>query len=294
MLIENIALFRSIASLGTLSATARQMGVPVMTVSRRLASLESEVGVRLFHRTSRSVSLTPEGEAFLPYAISLLETHDAALAALAAGDSGLQGVLKVTAPNLIGRSIIVPALTRLMADNPLLKVDLTLTDGIVDLAGTGLDLAIRVSPLNSSELIATRLATNPRVLCAAPDYIRRFGKPAVVADLVGHPCLTLHGIPSWPFRIGEEIRWIRVNGPFTANSIEAIRAACRDGAGLAVMTYWDVEECLRQGCLERIEMKDAELPELGIWGVYPTRRQIPRRTRAVMDAIKAHLIQQET
>jgi DNA-binding transcriptional LysR family regulator len=293
MIIENVALFRSIASLGTLSAAARQLGVPVMTVSRRLATLESDVGVRLFHRTTRSVSLTPEGEAFLPYAISMLETHDAALAAMAAGGSGLQGVLKMTAPNLIGRSIIVPALTHLMADNPLLKVDLTLTDGIVDLAGTGLDLAIRVSPLNSSELVATRLAPNPRVLCAAPDYIKRFGKPASVADLLGHSCLTLHGIPSWPFRIGEEIRWTRVKGPFTANSIEAVRAACLDGIGLAVMTYWDVKDCLQQGSLERIEMKDAQLPELGIWGVYPTRRQIPHRTRAVMDFIKARMARPE-
>ncbi|MDM7968168.1 MAG: LysR family transcriptional regulator [Paracoccaceae bacterium] len=284
--IDNVSLFRTIATLGTLSAAARKLGLPAMTVSRRLASLEDELGVRLFHRTTRSVSLTPEGEVFLPYASNLIDTTEAALAAVATGESGLRGVLKVTAPNLIGRSIIVPALTRLMADNPSLKVDVTLSDAIVDIVGSGLDLAIRVSPLASSELVATQLASNPRVLCASPKYIRRFGKPLTTDDLVSHPCLTLHGMPSWPLESNGETRTIRVTGPFATSSIEAVRAACLEGAGIGMMTYWDVWQCLENGSLEQIELSDATLRDLGIWAVYPTRQQLPKRIRALIDQLK--------
>lgn len=289
MNLDNVSLFRAIATLGTLSAAGRQLGLPPMAVSRRLASLEEEIGVRLFHRTTRSLALTAEGEAFLPFATALLDTQDAALAAIVSGDSGLQGVLKVTAPNVIGRSLVLPTITALMADNPSLKVDLMLTDGIVDIAGAGLDLAIRVSPLESSELIATQLAPNPRVLCASPGYIARFGKPTAVEDLVSHPCLTLHGMSSWPFEIAGRCEWVRVSGPFASSSVEAIRGACLEGVGIAMMTYWDVWECLDRQNLERIELEDARLGELGIWAVYPSRQHLPLRIRALIDALRGKL-----
>jgi DNA-binding transcriptional LysR family regulator len=288
MSLENVSLFRAIASQGTLSGAARQFGIPPMAVSRRLASLEEEVGARLFHRTTRSLSLTPEGEAFLPYAIQLLETQDAALSAVGSGDSGLKGVLKVTAPNVIGRSIVVPVLARLLAENPSLKVDLNLTDGIVDIVGTGLDLAIRVSPLESSELIATRLAANPRILCAAPGYIARFGKPETIADLTSHPCLVLHGMPTWPFEVEGQPQAIRVSGPLKATSLEAIRSACLEGAGVAMMSYWDVSERIDSGDLERIELPDAKLGDLGIWAVYPSRQHLPRRLHALVEALRSY------
>lgn len=288
-MIQAIEIFHSIATLGTFAAAARRHGLPVMTISRRLASLEQDLGVRLFHRTTRSVSLTPEGEAYLPYAISLLETHNAGLAAMASGERGLQGKMKLTAPNLIGRRIIMPVLSTLMADNPGFKVDLTLTDGNMDLVGAGLDLAIRVSPLTTSELIATRLAANPRVLCAAPSYIESKGRPRFVADLMDHDCLTLNVIPSWPFKVGDEVSWVRVDGRLTANSIEALLEACLAGLGLAMLSYWDVEDRLANGELISITIEDADLPELGVWGVYPTRKQIPGRTRTVIDAIREDL-----
>jgi len=164
--LADVALFRMIAVSGSLSAAARQLGLTPMAVSRRLAALEAQVGARLFHRTTRVLSLTPEGEAFLPYAGTLLETQDQALATLASSDSGLSGILKVTAPNVIGHSIVDPTAAELMNENPSLRVDLTLTDGVVDIAASGLDIAIRVAPLQASNLIATRLADNPRVLCA--------------------------------------------------------------------------------------------------------------------------------
>jgi DNA-binding transcriptional LysR family regulator len=132
--LADVALFRTIASVGSLSAAARQMGTTPMLVSRRLAGLEAELGARLFHRTTRSLSLTPEGEAFLPHAVTLIEARDSAFGSVSSGGSGLSGVLKITAPNVIGHSVVVPVVAELIADNPTLRVDLTLSDGIVDIS----------------------------------------------------------------------------------------------------------------------------------------------------------------
>jgi len=287
--LDDVALFRAIASSGSLSEAGRQLGLAPMAVSRRLAALETALGTRLFHRTTRSISLTAEGEAFLPHAIALLDAQDAALASLASGDAGLTGVLKITAPNVIGHSVVVPVVADLLSHNPMLSVDIALTDNVVDLAAIGLDVAIRVSPLEPSDMIASKLAHNPRVLCASPAYIARFGKPSTIADLISHPCIKLQGLDTWPFKIRGEIERIRVSGPFSANTVDAVRSACLSGVGIAMMTYWDVLRHLSEGELERIELRDAELDNLGIWAVFPTRKHMPARVRAFIDALRERL-----
>ena len=287
--LADVALFRQIAALGSLSAAARQMGTTPMLVSRRLAALEAELGARLFHRTTRSLSLTPEGEAFLPHAAALIEARDSAFESVAASGSGLSGVLKVTAPNVIGHSVVVPVAARLIGDNPALHVDLTLSDGVVDIASAGLDVAIRVAPMKPSDMIATRLADNPYVLCASPAYIARFGAPATMGELVGHPCIRLHAMGTWPFmRDGEPDR-IRIDGPLAASSVDAVRAACIAGVGIAMMTYWDVYRQFERGELKQIVLADAEPVELGIWAVFPTRTYMPTRLRAFIDALRERL-----
>ena len=289
--LADVALFRAIAASGSLAAAGRQMGLAPMAVSRRLAGLEAEIGARLIHRTTRSLSLTAEGEAFLPHAHALAEAQEAALASVAPGTVGLGGTLKLTAPNRIGRSILVPILAEMIDANPSLRVELSLSDGLVDIAGAGLDLAIRVSPLESSELIAARLADNPRILCAAPRYLERFGAPERLDDLVSHACLGLRAMDSWPFHVGGERRGVRVSGPFSADSVEAVLAACQQGLGIALISYWDIWQSLERGELVRIPLADAEPDELGIWAVFPTRRHMPRRVRALIDAVKARLSQ---
>lgn len=288
--LADVALFRTIVSAGSLSAAARQMGTTPMLVSRRLAALEIELGARLFHRTTRSLSLTHEGEAFLPHALALIEARDSAFEAVSASGSGLTGVLKLTAPNLIGHAVIVPVLGELIADNPGLRADLTLSDGVLDIASEGLDVAIRVAPMKPSDMIATKLADNPYVLCASPAYISRFGSPATTDDLAGHPCIKLHAMDAWPFRRGGEPDRIRVNGPLSANTVDAVRAACMAGVGVAMMTYWDVYEQIERNELERIVLADAEPDELGIWAVFPTRRHMPTRVRAFIDALRDRLL----
>jgi DNA-binding transcriptional LysR family regulator len=288
--LADVALFRNIASSGSLSAAARRTGTTPMLVSRRLAALEAELGARLFHRTTRSLSLTAEGEAFSPHAVALIEARDSAFESVSSGGSGLLGLLKVTAPNLIGHAVIVPVVAALMADNPALRVDLTLSDGVIDIATAGLDVAIRVAPMKPSDMIATRLADNPYTLCASPAYIARFGEPATTADLSGHPCIKLHAMDTWPFRRGGELDRVRIDGRLSASTVDAVRAACIAGVGIAMVTYWDVHEQIERGELKRIVLADAEPAELGIWAVFLTRTHMPIRVRAFIDALRQRLL----
>jgi DNA-binding transcriptional LysR family regulator len=288
--LADVALFRNIASAGSLSAAARQMGTTPMLVSRRLAALEAELGARLFHRTTRSLSLTPEGEAFLPHAVALIEARDSALESVSSRRLGLSGILKVTAPNLIGHAVIVPVVAELIANNPALHVDLTLSDGVIDIASAGLDVAIRVAPMKPSGMIATKLSDNPYVLCASPAYMARFGGPGTIDDLVGHPCIKLHAMDTWPFRRGGELERVRIDGPLSASTVDAVRAACIAGVGIAMMTYWDVYEQIERGDLKRVVLTDAEPDELGIWAVFPSRRHVPVRVRAFIDALRKRLL----
>jgi DNA-binding transcriptional LysR family regulator len=287
--LNDLTLFKLIATTGSLSAAGRRIGATPMVVSRRLAALEHQLGTRLFNRTTRSLSLTSEGESFLPYVDSLLETQEEAIAALSPTERGLAGQLKVTAPNVFGHSILVPLLAEIMAANPALKVDLTLSDGVLDIVRTGIDVAIRVAPLQPSELISARLADNPRILCASPAYIARFGKPDTLSELANHPCLRLHGMSEWPFIVDGEVKRIRVVGPFSASSVDAVRSACLAGLGIAMTTYWDVGKLLDRRELVSIELADALPDRLAIWAVYPSRRYTPPRVRALVEALKERL-----
>jgi DNA-binding transcriptional LysR family regulator len=287
--LADVALFRNITSAGSLSAAARQMGMTPMLVSRRLAALEAELGARLFHRTTRSLSLTPEGEAFLPHAVALIEARDSAFESVSSGGSGLSGVLKVTGPNLIGHAVIVPVVAALIADNPALRADLTLSDGVIDIASAGLDVAVRVAPMKPSDMVATKLSDNPYILCASPAYIARFGRPATIGDLMSRPCIKLHAMDTWPFRRNGELDRVRIGGPLSVSTVDAVRAACLAGVGIAMMTYWDVHEQLEREELKRIVLADAEPDELGIWAVFPSRRYMPVRVRAFIDALRDRL-----
>ncbi len=288
--LADVALFRTITLTGSLSAAARQMGTTPMLVSRRLAALEAELGARLFHRTTRSMSLTPEGEVFLPHAVALLEARDSAVESVSSARSGLSGVLKVTAPNVIGHAVVVPLAAKMIADNPALRIDLTLSDSVMDVASVGLDVAVRVAQMKPSDVIATRLADNPYTVCASPAYIARFGAPVTTGDLMGHCCIKLHAMDTWPFKRGGEVDRLRVSGPFSANTVDAVRAACIAGVGIAMMTYWDVHKQIEREELKRIVLSDAEPVEMGIWAVYQSRRHMPVRVRAFIDALRQRLL----
>jgi DNA-binding transcriptional LysR family regulator len=289
MQISDLRIFLAVAGASSLSAAARQLDTGPMQVSRRLAALEEELGVRLFHRTTRSVSLTAEGEAFLPYATTMVEAEESARAELRPSPACASGVLRITAPSAFGQGIVLPLLPRLLERHPDLRIDLDLSDRVLDIVGQGFDLALRVATLGDSELVARRIAANPRVICAAPHYLQRHGRPSTLAELDHHQCIVLHAVPRWPLLVDGELQRRRVQSRVTTSSVDAARTAALQGLGLAMLAYWDVHEHLAAGLLAPIVLQDAAMEELSVWAVMPTRRYVPPRVKVFLDALEHEL-----
>lgn len=290
MLIGDINIFLAVASVSSLSAAARKLDVGPMQVSRRVSALEEDLGVRLFHRTTRSVSLTAEGESFLPYAQAMSEADESARRELSPTATKVSGVLRMTAPSVFGQSIVLSLLPALLEHHPELRIDLDVSDRVVDMVGQGMDLALRVAPLADSELIARRIAPNPRVICASPQYLKKYGRPTRLADLEKHQCILLQAVPRWPFRIEGELQRKSMTGLVSTSSVSAVRTAAIQGLGLAMLTYWDVFQQLRDGTLVEIRLDDAQMEDLSIWAVTPTRRLVPARVKVFLDMLEARLM----
>jgi DNA-binding transcriptional LysR family regulator len=279
---------------GSLVGAARRLRLTSMNVTRRLAALEAELGVRLLHRTTRAVGLTPEGETFLPFAEAMIEQAATSREALRPAGDGAQGLLRVTASIAFGRLMVAPMVPTVLAANPGLSVDLILTDGIVDIVADGVDLAFRIGTLRDNSLVARKIASNRRVLCATPEYLERRGAPQKLADLPGHECLTLGGFDRWDFRhrtTGEALA-ARVHGRFSANSYETLHDVCRGGLGIAYLSHWFAAEDLVQGHLVALRLSDALPEENAIWAVHPTRGLVPAKVRVFTDALQQHFLAQ--
>lgn len=287
--LKNIAVFHAAATGGSLAHAARQLDMTPMAVSRRLAALEDDLGVRLLHRTTRAIALTPEGEEFLPYARTMLDAAEEAKGMLQPSAQGAKGILRITAPAAFGRIVIMPLIVGLLEANPELRIDLQLTDSVVDIAGSGIDVAIRIAPLKDSEMVARQIAPNPRVMCAAPMYLEHMGTPTTLEELNRHARIRLANMPLWPFVSGGQPRLVRTEGRFVCNSVEGVRTACVQGMGIAMLTYFDVRAELESGLLVAIQLTDAQPEGLSVWALTPTRRYIPMRVRTFLDALENSL-----
>lgn len=290
MNLSDVAVFVEAVARGSLAAAGRRLGIGAMAASRRLAALEGELGLRLLHRSTRALALTPEGESFLPHARAMLEEEYLARAALRQPDAGASGLLRVTSSLPFGRRMLVPLLSRFLHDNPEVRVELLMTDDIVDIVGQGVDLAIRIANLRDSSLTARRLADSPRGLYASPDYLAAHGMPRTSSDLSGHECLAITGTSHWDLRdaSGRPLRE-RVAGRFSASSIEGVHAACRDGLGIAVLSYWLVADDLEKGRLCEIRLENAVLEPFAIWALRPGSRLVPAKVRLFTAALETHL-----
>ncbi|HEU4533868.1 MAG TPA: LysR substrate-binding domain-containing protein, partial [Polyangiaceae bacterium] len=290
---RSVAVLVGAVGAGSLSAAARELGMSAMAASRRLAALERDLGVRLAHRTTRSLALTPEGEAFLPFARAMIEAEAAARAVLHRAAEGAEGLLRVTAPAAFGRKRVAPLVPALLRSNPGLRIELDLNDAIVDLVGGGFDVALRIAPLPENGLVARRLARSPRVLCAAPAYLAARPPPCSIGELARHECLTLARSPEWTFVVGDRKRRVRVGGRFVASSMDALSEACVGGAGLALFSRWNVRDELRDGRLVEVPLADGRPEALAIWAVYPTARQVLPKLRVFVAALEASLAADE-
>jgi DNA-binding transcriptional LysR family regulator len=282
--ISDIGLYLRVLDLGSISAAARSLDLSVAVASQRLKRLERALGVRLLHRTTRRLHPTPEGIALAEQGRVLVEDLEALTSGLRQSATEVSGTLRVTTSASFGRLYISPLLPEFLLAHPRLRVSIDLTDQTLDLVSAGFDLAIRIGALDDSSLVARKLASNRRVLCAAPGYLRRHGTPRTPEDLAGHECILLSGShgrqDNWRMRdrLGRDTV-VRVQGRLESNFGEVIRDAAVAGLGIALHSTWHVCEDLHAGRLQRV-LPDCAIDDNGIYAVMPQRRMVPPRVRA--------------
>ncbi|MBC3459088.1 LysR family transcriptional regulator [Pseudomonas mosselii] len=291
-MLDQLALFLTIIEKGSLSAAGRDRGLSPATVSERLSALEAHYGVTLLTRSTRSLSLTDAGRLLADGARRLLAEAEELQSQLQDGQQKISGLVRLSAPVDLGQHCIVPLLDRFLAEHPDVSIDLDLTDGYVDLVGQGIDLAIRYGTLADSSLRARPLGDNRRVVCAAPDYLRRHGIPLHPDDLARHDCIVMrfgiHTERVWPFRLGAAAYPVSVRGRRVANNGEQVRRWALAGHGLCLKSLRDVQDDLDEGRLVEV-LGDFSAGPVALQIVYPPTRVQPRRVRALMEAIVAQL-----
>lgn len=289
--LQELAVFAAVAETEGFTSAARRLRVSKAMVSVAIARLESRLGVRLFQRTTRRLSLTEAGAAALPHAqralVAAQDAEEAATELLASP----RGLLRVNAPMSFGLLHVVPALGEFAGIYPEVKIDLVLDDRVLDLAEGGFDLALRIGDLADSTLVAKRVGTNRMAIVAAPSYLERRGAPAGPADLAAHDALLYSLSPTgarWTLKRGAETETVRVTGPLQANSSLALHTALLQGLGLARIPWFIAGKDLREGRLVRV-LPDWELPTQGIFAVTAARDYLPRKTIAFIDFFRARI-----
>lgn len=288
--LEDLAVFVRIAAAGSLSDAARDLGISLTVVSKRLVRLEQALSVRLVNRSSRRVSLTDDGHNLLPRAREILIRVEEAEAALHARSTEASGILRITATVAFSSGQIAPRLGRFLARNPDLRIQLLSTDAMIDIVRDNVDVAIRQAVLPDSGLISRTIAPDRRVLVASPDYIARHGAPKVPQDLAGHRCIVLGDPPvtEWTFERGASKTRIEVGWTLLANDGAAAQAACLGGAGIALKSIWDSREDLEAGRL--VELLPGWVPpSMPIQAVFASRQNQPARIRAFVDFLQEEL-----
>ena len=278
--ILSLRLFIRIAELGGVSAAAQDLSLSPASASARLVKLEETVGVRLFNRTTRAVSLTTDGDAFLPYAQQMIETLETGLSAVKGQGTDAEGLLRITMPGSFGRMYIIPALADFHARHPRVRLDLRLSDTVLDVVEGAYDLIIRNAPLVDSRLIMRKLASDRRILVASPTYLERHGTPSTPADLADHQCVCLAEATKWTFKDGQTVN---VPRSFVVNDGEALRNMLEQGLGIGIKSVWNASASLKSGRLVEV-MPDVPLAiDVSIWLLYPSRRIIAPKVHAMID-----------
>lgn len=283
---SDIAFFSVVVKQGSLAAAAQQLGVTPPAVSKRLAALERRLGVRLLLRTTRRISLTPEGETYLVDGARVLEELQALERTVAGSRAVPKGLMRVCATLGFGRRHLAPALSAFARQCPEVDLQLHLTDRPVNLVEQGFDLQLRFGDLPDARLTARLLARNQRVLCASPAYLQRAGMPASPRELAQHACLFIREsdetFGSWHLRNGSKLETVKVRGPLASNDGECVLGWALDDHGILMRSLWEAAPLLRTGQLQRV-LPDWRLPSADIHAVFPARDHLSAKTRALVD-----------
>lgn len=284
--------FVRVVEQASFSRAAALLDVQTSAVSRAVAGLEKELGVDLFHRTTRSLSLTEPGTTFYRHAVTVLREVEEARSAVSALQDRPQGLLRLALPDAFARLHIMPYMAEFLAEHPDLRLDLSLSDVRVDLVSIGVDAAVRIGPMMDSSLIARKLAPHRRIACASPDYLEAQPPIRRPDDLLQHNCLIYSLQPShnW-FFIDPDGRQtaVPVQGRMRADDSEPLRAGALDGLGIVLLPSWLVGDDLRTGRLKPVlpgwQAMIATQPS-GIFGLYPPHRTVPSKVRAFLDFLQ--------
>ena len=297
----DLGFFSTLASAGSLSAAARELGVTTAAVSRHLAQMESRMGVTLLVRTTRRMALTPEGELYLAHARGILGAIDEMEQRLGVSRATPSGLLRVNASPGFGRRHVAPLVSRFVRSHPRVEVQLQLSVDPPPLTDDGFDVCTRFGAPPDARIVARRIAANRRLLCAAPSYLARRGTPRLPADLARHDCIGIrqgeeaYGV--WRLTAGRgshaSTTTVKVGGKLSTNDGEIAVDWALEGHGIVMRAEWDLERHLRSGRLVEV-LPQYATPDADIHAVYPQRHHLAARVRAFVDFVAGAFGQRAT
>ena len=288
---QEMRVFSTVVEAGSFVAAAESLGMSKAAVSRYVSELEQRLGVRLIHRTTRKLSLTPEGEVFLARCQDILSSIDASEAEISTRSVTVSGLLKVSVPVSFGIRHMAPLWHEFLDKYPQVSLDVQLADRVIDLVDEGLDLAVRIARLPDSSLISRQIASTRLVLCAAPNYLERKGIPKHPSELVEHDVVSYSLLATgdqWHFEGPEGPISVKVRPRMWSNNGDSCIAACVQGAGIQLQPTFLIEQELRRGALIEI-LPQFRAANLGIYVVYPTRKFVLPKVRALVEFLDARL-----
>lgn len=288
---QEMRVFTAVVEASSFVAAADSLGMSKAAVSRHVSELEQRLGVRLLHRTTRRLSLTSEGEVFLSRCRDILSSIEASEAEISTRSLSVSGLLKVSVPISFGIRHMAPLWPEFLALHPQLKLDVQLADLVIDLVDEGFDMAIRIARLADSSLISRQIAGTRLVLCAAPAYLQRKGTPQHPSELAGHDVLGYSLLATgdqWHFNGPDGPVSVKVRPRLWSNNGDSCIAACVQGAGIQLQPTFFIAEELRRGELVEI-LPQFQAVTLGIYAVYPTRKFVLPKVRALVDFLDTRL-----
>ncbi len=288
---QAMATFVRVVDTGSFSAAARQSNVGQPAVSKMIAQLEDQLGVRLVTRTTRGLSPTEAGQRYYERALRALEEADEAEVAARGAGKGLTGRLRISAATTFARLHVVPSLPAFMVEHPDLELEMIMDDRVIDMVEEGVDVALRMGALPDSTATARKLAAGRRLLVATPAYLARAGTPATPAEIAGHQAVvyTRYEAAHWTFRhaAGAEAS-VSVGGRLRVTAAEGLRAAVLADMGLAVASEWMFTRELASGAVVEV-LADWALPPLDLWALFPSGRMASAKARAFADYVEGVL-----
>ncbi len=288
----DLGFFSVLASAGSLSAAARELGITTPAVSKHLAQMEARVGVSLVNRTTRRMGLTPEGELYLEHARRILGEIQDLGELLGASKSSPQGMLRVNATLGFGRTHIAPLISRFVRQHPGVDVQLQLSVNPPPLTDDAFDVCIRFGAPPDARVIARHIAPNRRLLCASPAYLKQYGTPRTPHELTRHNCIGIRqgeeAYGTWRLTHGRGkqavTEAVKTRGSLTTNDGEIAVNWALDGHGILMRAEWDIERYLKSGRLVQV-LPQYFTPDADIYAVYPQRHQLAARERAFVDFV---------